>query len=276
MHRAAQAHSRARAAVGCGYHLAAGVGDRGRPVVVVVAVAARARQAVNRHRLATEAAVAVVDEAAADVVVRLALHAALRVVDVGTIEVGICHRSRTALVGALDAALHTPEVVVVEAAGLVAGVGLPRQLAERVVGVAPVARVGVAHARLASQKVVADAARALPAALASVAAVDLRQTVGGVVGERDLGLDRPFVAAGQVAAQEGGAAELVLLLPAGHAPRVVALTGGDDRGGEAVVMVAGSAAVGRALTGHRRRLERIFRYYGAVPTIIESVAILPQ
>ena len=82
----------------------------------------------------------------------------------------------------------------------------------------------------------------------AVAAVDLHQTVGGVVIERDLGIERPLAAAGQAAAQEGGAAELVLLLPAEPPAGVVALAGGDDRGGQAVVVVGG-AAVGRARTG---------------------------
>ena len=46
-----------------------------------------------------------------------------------------------------------------------------------VVGITPVAQVGVAHARLAAEEVVLNAAVALPAALAAVAAVDLRQAV---------------------------------------------------------------------------------------------------
>ena len=164
-------------------------------MAVVVAIAAGTRQTVYRHRHLVDAAVAVVDEAAGYVFVGDALHAALRVIDVGAVEAGICHGGRAILIRALDTASHAPGAVVVEAAGPVAGVGLVRQLAERVVGITPVAKVGVAHARLAAQKVVADAARALPAALAPVAAVNLRQTVGRVVVERDLGRQRPFVAA---------------------------------------------------------------------------------
>ena len=67
-----------------------------------------------------------------------------------------------------------------------------------------------------------------------------------VVGERDFGLERPFVAAGDAAAQEGGAAELVLLLPAEHAPGVVAFGTANHRGGQAVLVVGGGSAVGRA------------------------------
>ena len=103
-------------------------------------------------RLAT--AVAVVAVAAAHIGVGDTLHAALRVVAVGTGEVGVGHRGRATLVAALHAAPHAPEAIVIETTGLVAGVGLARQLAERVVGITPVAQVGVAHVRLAAQKVV--------------------------------------------------------------------------------------------------------------------------
>ena len=82
-------------------------------------------------------------------------------------------------------------------------------------------------------EVVVDTAQALPAFFAPVAA--------------DLGLKRPLVAAGRVAAKEGGAAELVLRLPAEHAPRFVAFAAAVDRRGQAVLMVDCDAAVGRAL-----------------------------
>ena len=100
-------------------------------------------------------------------------------------------------------------------------------------------------ARLSAEEVIADAAGALPAALAPVAAVDRRQTDGSVVVEQDLGLEPPFVAAGDVAAQERGAPQLVLLLPAEHASLRLPLAGSDDRGGQAGAVAAGDAAVGR-------------------------------
>ena len=151
MHRTVQPDGRARTAVLRRHHLAAVIGHNRGPVVVVVAEAAAARQAVDRDRHAVETTVAVVAVAAAHIGVGYALHAALRVVAVGTRQVGVGHRGRATLVAALHAASHAPQVVIIKTTRLVARVGLARQLAERVVGIAPVAQVGVAHARLAAQ-----------------------------------------------------------------------------------------------------------------------------
>ena len=86
---------------------------------------------------------------------------------------------------------------------------------------------------------------------AAVAAVDLRQPVRRVVFERDLGRQRPFAGGRRVAAQQRRAPQLVLPLPAEHAPLGLAGAPADDRGGQAVVVVAGHAAVGRALASAR-------------------------
>ena len=71
---------------------------------------------------------------------------------------------RRSIGDALHAAAHAAQTVVVETAGLVACVGLARQLAQGVVSVAPVAEVGVAHACFAAGEIMVDVAAALPAA----------------------------------------------------------------------------------------------------------------